>query len=298
MYNQNSLEVRGIKDLKKIISLLFSIIFAIITVVLLMIKLNYVQVKIINPKQKSVDEIINNGLSLNDENLSMSNGREDKFYYNQLSNYAKIIYDKLIENKDILKKGTEKINFTNHEFDSLLSKNGGMSTLSEEYQNAADAIRYDHVELYYVDFTKMALRTITYTRGNNVSYEVFLSPLNDNGNYLQDGLSEFDIDFVHNEVYKKRDEILENAVGSNYEKIKYVHNWLIDNIEYDSSYKGENTRNIYGAIIEGKVVCEGYSKAFKFLLDELEIPCIIVAGDAMNQTRKQREPYVELCINK
>ena len=290
--------MKGTVVLKKIISLLFSIIFAVLTLLLLLIKLNYVHINFINPKQKSIDEIINNGLSLKDESLSKSNGREDRFYYNQLNDYAKIIYDKLIENKEILKKGTEKISFKNKEFDSLLSKNGGMSKLSEEYQNAADAIRYDHVELYYIDFTKMALRTITYTRGNNVSYEVFLSPLEDGGNYLQEGLSEFDIDFVHNEVYKKSDEILENAIGSNYEKIQYVHNWLIDNIEYDSSYKGENTRNIYGALVKGKVVCEGYSKAFKFLLDELEIPCIIVTGDAINQARKFGEPYVELCIDK
>ncbi len=284
--------------MKRIISLLFSIIFALLTIILLLIKFDYIHIEFLNPKQKPIDEIINNGLSLNDENLNLSTGREDRFYYNQLSDTAKIIYDKLIDNKDNLKSGTYEIVFTKNEFDNLLSKNGGMAKLSEEYQNAADAIRYDHVELYYIDFTKMALRTITYTRGNNVTYKVFLSPLEDGGNYLLDGISEYDIDYFNSEIEEKKETIFQNANGSNYQKIQYIHNWLIDNIEYDSLNSNENIRNIYGAIVEGKVVCEGYAKAFKFLLDELEIPCIIVAGDAVNSTRKFRKSYVELCFNK
>ena len=45
----------------------------------------------------------------------------------------------------------------------------------------------------------------------------------------------------------------------------------------------ENNSNIYGALVEKNVVCEGYAKAFKYILDELEIPCVIICGEAVDE---------------
>ena len=39
-----------------------------------------------------------------------------------------------------------------------------------------------------------------------------------------------------------------------------------------------------GALIKNKVVCEGYAKAFKYLLDSLKIECILVSGTAINSS--------------
>ena len=47
--------------------------------------------------------------------------------------------------------------------------------------------------------------------------------------------------------------------------------------------KNENNSNIYGLMIEKKAVCEGYAKAFKYLLDELNIPCVIICGDVTDE---------------
>ena len=60
-----------------------------------------------------------------------------------------------------------------------------------------------------------------------------------------------------------------------------------DNIKYDTTYSKPNTRNIYGALISGEVVCEGYAKSFKYLLDKLGIPCILVSGEAVNSEGKR-----------
>ena len=210
---------------------------------------------------------------------------------------AKIIYDKLISEKDELKQGTKEIHFENREFDSLLSESDGMTILSEEYQNAADAIRYDVMDLFYVDFTKMALRTITYTRGRQKSYDVFLAPLQEGGDYLIDGLETQDIGVMKNAVELETEKIVSGATGSNYQKIQYVHNYLIDNLNYDSTYIAEHNRNIYGALTYKSVVCEGYAKTFKYILDKLEIPCIIVGGEAINsngQEEKHMWNYVKI----
>ena len=83
--------------MKKFLTIVLSLILYALVVLIILDKTNTVDVKIIK-KEKSDDEYINNGLILSNENLSQSNGKEDKFYYNQLDNIAKIIYDKLIEN--------------------------------------------------------------------------------------------------------------------------------------------------------------------------------------------------------
>ncbi len=268
--------------MRSFLNFLLSLILSALLVLLVLIKFDVVHVQFGSPKQKTIDEYINNGLQLSDESLSKSIGMEDRFYYNQLSDTAKIIYDKLIEKKDTLKQGNKEIHFDRNEFDSLLLKEDGMTILSEEYQNAADAIRYDEMELFYIDFTKMALRTITYTRGRDKSFDVYLAPLEENGNYLEDNLTSIDIEIMQDRIDEKTEEVLKQAQGTNYQKIQYIHDYLIDNISYDQTYEADNNRNIYGALIYGDVVCEGYAKTFKYLLDKLEIPCIIVAGEAVN----------------
>ena len=199
-----------------------------------------------------------------------------------MSETAKVIYDKLIDEQESLKSGNSVIKFEKNEFDSLLSRDDGMTILSQEYQNAADAIRYDVMDMFYIDYTKMALKTITYTRGNYKSYEVYLAPVEENGTYFEEGINKEQIDIMEKKLDEISNEIISSAQGSNYQKIQYIHNWLIDNLSYDMSYEGEHTRDIYGALEYRDVVCEGYSKAFKYLLDRLEIPCIIVAGQATN----------------
>ena len=87
--------------MKKFLTIVLSLILYALVIFVILDKTNTIDVKIIK-KEKSEDEYINNGLILSDENLSQSNGKEDKFYYNQLDKTAKIIYDKLVENKEIL----------------------------------------------------------------------------------------------------------------------------------------------------------------------------------------------------
>lgn len=272
--------------MKKFLTIALSLILYALLVFIILEKTNTIDVKIVK-KEKSEDEYINNGLILSDENLSKSNGKEDKFYYNQLDDTAKIIYDKLVENKEQLKSGTEQIEFKKNEFDSLLRTNDGLNVLSNEYQNAVDALRYDNVEFYYIDFSKMILKTITYTRGKDVSYKVYLACNENEKNYLEESITKDDINIQLDELEKKSDEILQEASGSNYQKIQYIHNWLIDNIDYDTTYSKPNTRNIYGALISGEVVCEGYAKSFKYLMDKLDIPCILVSGEAVNSEEKK-----------
>ena len=66
-------------------------------------------------------------------------------------------------------------------------------------------------------------------------------------------------------------------------KIKIVHDLLVDTIEYDMT-AGKNIYNVYGALINKRAVCEGYARACKYILDDLDIPCIIACGIGQNST--------------
>lgn len=273
--------------MKKIIFWLIYVILSGLLIVGILIKLDYIHIEFIYPNKKDINSYINNGLSLEDSGLNNSNQRQDRFYYNQLSNTAKIIYDRILAEKENMKTGSYEIKFEDNTFDDILGQDDGMEILKKEYQNAVDAIRYDNLDLFYIDFTKIVLRTITYTKRNSKTYEVYLSKNDETENYFSEvSNNKEQIDKMLNEIDTKKKEILDGCQGSNYQKIQYIHNWLIDNLEYNTNPNEPHIRDVYGALINKKVVCEGYAKSFKFLLDELNIPCIIVSGTAENSEGK------------
>lgn len=99
------------------------------------------------------------------------------------------------------------------------------------------------------------------------------------------------------QIGQVKNEILQNKTGNAYEDIKMIHDYLIDTISYDSSLSKNNIYNVYGALINKESVCEGYARAFKYLLDELEIPCVMVIGTATNsqgETENHAWNYVQL----
>lgn len=87
---------------------------------------------------------------------------------------------------------------------------------------------------------------------------------------------------------EKRQQKLEAAVerclsgittdASDYQRVKYVFRYLVDTVDYDLS--AENNQTLYSALVGGKSVCAGYSKAAQYLLQKLGIPCIYVTGTA------------------
>lgn len=79
-------------------------------------------------------------------------------------------------------------------------------------------------------------------------------------------------------VAAKANEILAGAGAytSVYERELFVHDYLINNCVY--STKGDNVNNIYGCLVEGVASCEGYSRAFQYLLNYLNIDNRLVTG--------------------
>lgn len=86
---------------------------------------------------------------------------------------------------------------------------------------------------------------------------------------------------------KTVDKIIDGAPknATDYELELYVNDYLVENCVYDK--EAAETEDIaghendaYGALVENKAVCEGYSRAFQLLCNRLGIDCISVSGTA------------------
>lgn len=77
------------------------------------------------------------------------------------------------------------------------------------------------------------------------------------------------------------------ALPSDEQRVQAAHNALILNCDYsDTDDPAEATAA--GALVNGKALCLGISLAFKYLMDRLDIPCIVMRGNA-NGSGKMEE---------
>lgn len=63
-----------------------------------------------------------------------------------------------------------------------------------------------------------------------------------------------------------------------YTREKIIHDRMVAHITYDDTTT--NCANIYGALVEGKALCEGYARAFQYLLCRAGIQGYFVEGQA------------------
>ena len=92
-----------------------------------------------------------------------------------------------------------------------------------------------------------------------------------------------DVDEKKAEIDAAADEILADFPSSadDFTKVRYIHDTLCERITYKDTGSLDD-HNIYGALVKGECVCEGYSKAFAYLLDKKGISNLIFSGTANN----------------
>ncbi|MBR6328112.1 MAG: hypothetical protein IKR68_00520 [Lachnospiraceae bacterium] len=139
------------------------------------------------------------------------------------------------------------------------------STDADEVDRVFQLVMNDHPEIFYVT---------GYSMNKYMLGEMTMS-IEFNGTY----------DKTADEVKKARGEIAAYVrrlkaempeYDSDYDKVKYVYEYLIDNTEYD--LKAEDNQNILSVFSTGRTVCQGYAKATQYLLNEMGIPCLLISG--------------------
>ena len=140
----------------------------------------------------------------------------------------------------------------------------GKTAFREIYSSVVN----DHPELYYVT---NGFNSEGYTNG---SYLVVIPTYND---LLDTDSAQFE-DAV-TEALTVVDESM-----SDLEKALALHDYLALHVAYNhaSLAYGDPAFSAYGALVDGSAVCQGYSLAYKLLLDQCGITCVTVSSNDLN----------------
>lgn len=182
--------------------------------------------------------------------------------YEQLDDSQKMIYDQLLE-------GVPQGNL-GFWFDQATQP---------MFDEAYTAFQYDHPECFWLS---SGYRYNTERGGLKVDLATF--------NYwTYTSNPQMYIDQLNQKV----DEIVAGGsqYSDTYDKVKYVHDYLVKHITYDHTAAEESNQTIrstatehalsvYGALVNGKSICGGYSESFYLLMNAMGVECYYLQGYA------------------
>lgn len=216
-----------------------------------------------NPDETGAVETEGSGIhrSVSDENISaqadkLSEGEKRLLQEKQADSYAYHALSKEEQNVYI------EILWTLLEF----RENVVISSMDyEEISRVFQCVLNDHPEIFYVD----GYTYTQYTLGD------ILKKITFTGTYCMDreeaARRQSQIDSYVNRCFA------ELAPGADeYETVKYIYEYLIDNTEYDASV--EDNQNICSVFLNGRSVCQGYAKATQYLLQRAGIQTTLALG--------------------
>lgn len=106
------------------------------------------------------------------------------------------------------------------------------------------------------------------------------------------------------ELRTTREEIYQtmySQLGSDptdYQIVYFINDYLVENVTYDKTLSRNFVHTVYGSIVNGLAVCDGYSYGAQYLLDGKGITNLVVSGDAYNPSTGSSEwhmwSYVKL----
>lgn len=178
----------------------------------------------------------------------------DCYVYQQLSHEEQVVYDQILhcmlEQEERVVVSTKDAKALQKVYDSVLADYGGLFWVSgflyRTYRYREEVIGMEFIPKY------------DYTREER------------------------------DELQAQVDAVVEewlSGIGPNdsdYAKTKYVFETLIQNVEYNK--ESENNQNILSVFLGKETVCQGYANATQYLLQQLDIPCTIIRGEANGES--------------
>ena len=181
------------------------------------------------------------------------------YYFNQLNETEQRIYIKISKT---VRNNKISVNFGNIEDNNL----------TETIGKSLTAYINDNPDVFYI--------SNTYSVVTRNLFGLKLNTLTIQNDYVGD------INKGKKELKKAIDEFLAGTIDSSmsdYEKEIAIHDKLVKTVKYYNYKQVENIPNIkhsaYGALVEHEAVCDGYSKAFKLLLEKAGIENVIATGN-------------------
>lgn len=183
-------------------------------------------------------------------------------YYKNLSNKLKAAYRRLCDAVERMTEG----------FVSL----GDIS--KKEVDLLFTAVKYDHPEYFWLSSKYIISQdddgySIAFKySGGNVSADYLMTPE--------------ERDAAAQKIKQKIASAQQMVSGlAVFEREKVLHDFVLKNCTYDNeavdqSDQHPNAFTVYGALIEGRAVCEGYARSVQLLLNYFGIECSLVSGQS------------------
>lgn len=194
----------------------------------------------------------------------------DRYYYSKLNNREKKTYKKIYAA------------IQNHE--SSVTISGFIET---DIRKLMSAINFDNPHLFFVDFN-------CELQSDLFSQTIILKYIYNQADTL----------ILTEKVKKVCNKILSKVTGkTEFEKELSLHDILVGNVLYDDVAKDNllkfhaRSNTILGVLFYKTAVCEGIAKTFKFLLNALDIKCIIACGKAKGETENNSESDIKHAWN-
>lgn len=179
----------------------------------------------------------------------------DRYYYLKLNSREKKAYKKIYSAMQ------------NHQ--PTVTING---FCEEDIPKLMSAINLDNPHLFFVDFHY------------ELQFDLFSQTI-----ILKYLYNKADTAALTEKIKKVCDKILSNVQGqAEFEKELSLHDILVQNVLYDKMARNNipkfrtRSNTILGVLFYKTAVCEGIAKTFKFLLNALDIKCIVIKGKALD----------------
>ena len=182
------------------------------------------------------------------------------FFYNRLPANCQQAYDAFV---DAINCHQQALVITNCTF--------------QELEKVADAVRFDHPELFWFKTFAMGGTDVTMYYGASADESAALQTQMD-------------------AVVAKYLEGIDDSMSA-YDVALHLHAKLIASVDYDtialekqqreggpSMEKIDYLRTICGVFLEGKAVCEGYARAIQYLLQKCGVECAELGGHIRKET--------------
>lgn len=186
------------------------------------------------------------------------------YCYAQLDSEQKRIYRILLEAVDDMQTGWISLKECEEDF---------AADIAVAYQ----ALSNDHPEFFWMPYTYLLSNS-----GSESEPRVLIALSSTQNDYSCDYLiSSADRESMERRLDKRIDEITAEVTGMTiYRTELYLHDLICRETTYTLGDAEELVFTAYGALINGKAVCEGYSRAMQLLCKRLGIPCALVTGVA------------------
>ncbi|MGN0696230.1 MAG: transglutaminase domain-containing protein [Oscillospiraceae bacterium] len=182
------------------------------------------------------------------EYISVPGGMTTRFGYDQLDKSGKDIYNLIL---NAVKNCGETAEIPNIDSSGKL------------YNRILELIRFENPAMFHIESREIGRISLAAQ-----SFDIKFS-------YKY---SAEEVNIMLRETEKAADKIMVQITADmdEYDIVKLFHDSLIINCKNDEN--GQYVDNVYGALVDGKALCEGYAKAFSYLCGRAGIENVIVTG--------------------